>query len=194
MISMGLNTIIATVEQLLLACNLSSESVTWLVANDGWRIMMMLGTLPALLTFFFRMCVPESHKWEEGRDKGHTSGWRTEDLLGVLVGVSGPALIIYVWAGDHSGWMRGLATPIGLIIATVGFSYPVVRYLQRQFGEAGSESTSEQGSALVCARCLVACSWGLLERVALLELGARLSLRCRGQESWRLEWQLRNRI
>ncbi len=112
-ISMGLNTIIASVEQLLLACNLSTQTVTWLVANDGWRIMMMLGTLPALLTFFFRMCVPESHKWEEGKSKGHTSGWRTEDLLGVLVGVCGPALIIYIWAGDHSNVARAFATPLG---------------------------------------------------------------------------------
>ena len=59
-----------------------------------------LGTLPALLTFFFRIFVPESHKWEEEQGKGSTSHWATVDLLGVLIGALGPGLIVYVWADE----------------------------------------------------------------------------------------------
>ena len=140
MISMGLNTVIATVENVLVSSGVATDTVAKLVSNDGWRIMMMMGTLPAVLTFFFRIFVPESHKWEEGKSKGHTAGWRTEDLLGVVIGCLGPALIIYVWTGLHSNWERALGTPIGLAIATVGFSYPVVRYLQRQLAEEGAGS------------------------------------------------------
>jgi MFS transporter, SHS family, sialic acid transporter len=42
---------------------LSQETVDKLTANSGWRLLMMLGALPALLTFFIRIFVPESEKW-----------------------------------------------------------------------------------------------------------------------------------
>lgn len=42
---------------------LSQVWVDKLTANDGWRLLMMLGALPALLTFFIRLFVPESEKW-----------------------------------------------------------------------------------------------------------------------------------
>ena len=45
-ISMGLNTVIATVESVLLDVGFGTETVAKLVSNDGWRIMMMMGTLP----------------------------------------------------------------------------------------------------------------------------------------------------
>ncbi len=44
---------------------------------------------PTLLTFFIRLFVPESHKWEQERGEGNTSNWATIDLLGVLVGSLG---------------------------------------------------------------------------------------------------------
>lgn len=43
---------------------LSQVWVDKLTANDGWRLLMMLGALPALLTFFLRLFVPESEKWQ----------------------------------------------------------------------------------------------------------------------------------
>ena len=39
--------------------------------------MMIVGAIPALLMFFIMRLVPESHKWEEERDKGATSHWAT---------------------------------------------------------------------------------------------------------------------
>ncbi len=139
-ISMGLNSILETCKDVLLGAGLSSATVDMLVANNGWRLMMMLGTLPALLTFFFRIFVPESHKWEDAKRQGHMSGWRTFDLLGVVLGCLGPALIIYVWMPAHEIWERALVTPVGLVIATIGFSFPVVRYLQRQLVNEGASS------------------------------------------------------
>ena len=49
-------------------------------------VKAMLGALPALLTFFIRIFVPESQRWENERDKGVTSHWAKIDLLGVLIG------------------------------------------------------------------------------------------------------------
>lgn len=44
---------------------LSEETVTWLLGSDGsgWRLLMFVGALPALLTFFVRIFVPESERW-----------------------------------------------------------------------------------------------------------------------------------
>lgn len=125
----------------LAALGLSESTIDWLTRNEGWRILMMSGTLPALLTFFIRLFVPESERWEEEKNKGAASNWATRDLLGVLIGACGPALIVFLWASDELFGLganrqlalavRILGTILGLVIATVGYSYPVVRYLQR---------------------------------------------------------------
>ena len=142
--SMGLTSVLTSFHELLLNIGLSESTSDMLVANKGWRLMMMIGTLPALLTFFFRIFVPESKRWEAERKRGHTSGWRTLDLIGVLIGCFGPAVLIAVWTYDVSQWSttsmligRGLGTLIGLTIATVGFTYPVWRYIDRSMAEEG---------------------------------------------------------
>ncbi len=67
--SMGLNSVLDTLADLLLSIGLDQSQVDSLVANRGWRLMMMIGTLPALLTFFFRIFVPESHRWKRNNNK-----------------------------------------------------------------------------------------------------------------------------
>ncbi len=99
--------------------------------------MMILGIVPALLTFFIRLFVPESEKWQHEQQQGSTSNWQTRDLVGVLVGGLGPALMVYLYAWDktgsieHTTTLRFIATGLGLLLAIVGYTYPVVRYLQR---------------------------------------------------------------
>ena len=130
----------------LAAAGAAPDTITWLSANQGWRLMMVLGTLPALLTFFIRLFVPESERWEEERKRGATSAWASHDLIGVLVGAAGPALIVYLWAWDGPAWLphtlpiRLAGSALGLGVATVGYTYPVVRYLQRHAGGAGGAS------------------------------------------------------
>jgi MFS transporter, SHS family, sialic acid transporter len=122
----------------------SSDTIAWLTAYKGWRLMMMLGTTPAALTFLIRLFVPESHKWEEEHKTGSTSHWVTADLFGVLIGALGPALIIAVWAYDFTGLFGRIAlTLVGLAIAVVGYTYPVVRYLQRSLVASGSLDQTE---------------------------------------------------
>jgi MFS family permease len=106
--------------------------------HPSWRFIMILGSAPALLTFFIRLFVPESHRWEEQKRRGATTGWAARDLLGVAAGVFGPGLIVCLWAFDLPDWVpsplgvRLAGTVVGLAIAIVGYTYPVVRYLQRQ--------------------------------------------------------------
>lgn len=183
-LSMGLTTVLTSFHDLLLDFGLSQATVDMLVANKGWRLMMMMGTLPALLTFFFRIFVPESKRWEEEQDRGHTSGWRTLDLAGVLIGCVGPAVLIAVWTYDVSDWStssaiigRGLGTLLGLAIATTGFTYPVWRYIDRSMAEEGQAVSSQLSKRKTLGRMFLgAC----LSAVALLGTW--------GTTQWAVSW------
>jgi MFS family permease len=132
LVGLGLAAVLSRLGGWLAATGLPQDWVDTLVANSGWRLMMIMGTLPALLTFFIRLFVPESEKWKEEQGSGKTSSWATRDLLGVLIGALGPALIVYLWAWPNPTTFRILGTVFGLALATVGYTYPVVRYLVRQ--------------------------------------------------------------
>jgi MFS family permease len=124
---------------------------------SGWRLLMLFGALPALLTFFIRLVVPESERWTAERDKGAISNWKTRDMLAVLVGAIGPLFIIYLWAADMSGILQraGFAAPgqtamlvrvvgsiLGLVIALIGYTYPVIRFLNRTDVSEGRHHTA----------------------------------------------------
>lgn len=113
---------------------------------------MIAGALPALLIFFIRLFVPESHKWEAQRDAGGASHWATRDLIGVLVGALGAGLVIFLWSptfealvrvtpADGEAFIPDLArigrligTLLGPVVALLGYMYPVVQYLRRAEG------------------------------------------------------------
>jgi sugar phosphate permease len=50
----------------------SEVGVTKLIAADqsGWRLLMFVGATPALLTFFVRIFVPESTRWQQAAKSG----------------------------------------------------------------------------------------------------------------------------
>lgn len=149
----------------LAGAGFGAETIAWLVSHKGWRLMMMLGTTPALLTFLIRMFVPESHKWEEEQTKGTTSHWATTDLYGVLVGTLGPTLIIMVWAYEFTNLAGKLAlTLLGLVIAGFGFTYPVIQFLKRSLAESSPDGGKAQTRQIVRLMFLAA----LLSGVALL--------------------------
>ena len=174
-IGIGLTSMLAQCEASLSGLGLPETTVKMLVANKGWRLMMMLGTLPAALTFFFRMFVPESGKWEKERGRGGTSNWVTSDLLGVLVGAIGPGLIVWVWADDRipAQW-RIAGTLLGLLIATAGYIFPVLRFLQRTY--AGVSQDRNQTGQTIRRMLLGAC----LSGVALIGTW--------GSTQWSMSW------
>lgn len=169
---LGLNSVVKSLESFLISLSLSTETVDWLTRYDGWRILMLMGAVPALLTFFIRLFVPESEKWQEEHKRGTTSHWKTYDLLGVLIGSLGPALMIAVWLppkvygleiGNHVSaemWtaVRVIGSILGIVIATVGYTWPVVKYVRRS-------EASGRTQAPVIRRMLLAAS---LSGVALL--------------------------
>ena len=145
-----------TIKAWLLALGIPANEVTRLVSNDAWRLLMIMGVAPALLTFFFRLFVPESEKWEKEQKSGGTSNWASRDLLGVLIGALGPTLIVYVFANKFSWGVRLGCSIVGVIIATVGYLYPVMQYLKRVNLAAGSASTQNRTAVrrMMLAACL----------------------------------------
>jgi MFS family permease len=115
----------------LLWIGLPEPWVASLTAASGWRLFLMLGAAPALLTFLIQLFVPESGRWLHEKARGATSHWDTRDLLGVVVGAAGACGIIVLWAVDFSLTLRLIGTVLGLAIAALGCLYPLVRYLQR---------------------------------------------------------------
>ncbi len=184
-ISLVLVSFINGVGNLLLDVGVSQRIVDSLLHGDGWRLMMIIGAVPALLVFFIRLFVPESHKWEAERDKGATSHWATRDLLGVLIGAIGAATVVVLWSPvfprlvaansatgelpDAAKVLRGVVSVVGLVLALVGFIYPVVRYLGRA-EKAGALDEGDRGRCvwrLLFGACLAGVAllgtWGSLQ-------------------------------
>ena len=40
------------------------------ITTTSWRMVVLIGAAPALLTFFIRLFVPESHRWEQAASTG----------------------------------------------------------------------------------------------------------------------------
>jgi hypothetical protein len=161
-----------------------------LVEGDGWRLLMMAGAFPALLIFFIRLFVPESHKWEAERDKGGTSHWATRDLVGVLIGAGGAMAVIFVWSpllrevapgvADNAAarmGVRAVVTGAGLVVALLGYIYPVVRYLGRAeaVGDLPPTSRSKYVGRMLLGACLSGVAllgtWGSLQWAANWAIG-----------------------
>lgn len=102
-----------------------------------WRLLMLCGALPALLTFFIRLFVPESESWQRERDEGRTSAWATQDLLAVLLGVLLCGGLLVLWQATDSLEatlslsIRLPAVAMTLILVAGCYLYPIQGYLRR---------------------------------------------------------------
>src|SRR5262245_1227259 len=85
---------------------MSQATIDRLLHGEGWRLLMIAGAIPALLTLFVVYFVPESKKWKAERDAGGTSHWATRDLLGVLLGTTAAAVVILLWSPACEQWIR----------------------------------------------------------------------------------------
>jgi MFS transporter, SHS family, sialic acid transporter len=144
-LSLGLAGFLGSVESGLLTVGLSKEWVNSLLSNNGWRLLMMSGAVPAALVFFIQLFVGESEKWEEEKAKGSTDHWATKDLLGVVGGCIAALTVVWVWsplAPKMNTVLALLITVVGLAVTLVGYLFPVWQYLARA-GAAGSTHTQK---------------------------------------------------
>jgi MFS family permease len=93
---------------------LPQSSVDYLLRNGGWRLLFLLGAIPAVLTFFIRIFVPESEKWQKAVKTApkpqlreiFAPGVRRHAFLGlglaglVLLGTWGSVQWIPAWASQ----------------------------------------------------------------------------------------------
>jgi MFS family permease len=130
---LGLGALQEEIRSVLVDLGLSQDWVNELVR---WRLLMILGALPALLSLFIQFFVPESERWQREQQSGATSNWAARDLSGVAIGIGGALFIIYLWAEEFGMGVRMAGTILGLAIVTAGFTFPVIRYLQRSQGQS----------------------------------------------------------
>jgi MFS family permease len=108
-----------------------------LTAKGNWRLLMLVGAVPAVLTLFIRLLVPESEKWRREKEAGAASHWSGTDLLAVLVGAAVASAIIVVWAGDFGYPLRVATTVPGLVVVGACYLFPARQYLVRSGLPAG---------------------------------------------------------
>lgn len=169
LVSLAMTPMIKTLGNLLLSTGLSADFVDKLTQNSGWRMLMLVGAFPALLTFFIRLFVPESKKWEDAQIKGVPSNWAARDLWGVVIGCVGPLGMVVVYAKGYPLAVQLVAISIGLAAAFVGYTYPVRKYL----GRSEDTSTSSVASPEIMRRMYVGAllagvalvgTWGAIQR------------------------------
>src|SRR5690606_3705657 len=68
LVSLGLNNVITGVGGFL-DLVLPTAAVEALLANGAWRMLFLLGAVPAFMTLFIRLFVPESERWHEAVKK-----------------------------------------------------------------------------------------------------------------------------
>jgi MFS family permease len=163
-VSLGLSSVVGSLESLLGTLGLPQTWIASLTAHGGWRLLMLTGAVPALLTFFIRLFVPESERWLEEHAKGTTSHWAARDLVGVLVGACGPLGIVWLWAGEFPLPVRIVGTIVGFGVAVAGYLFPVTMFLKRigtgPVGSPGSRAAAGSSGRPIARMLLGACLSG----------------------------------
>ena len=121
-----------------------------LTSIGNWRLLMLVGTFPAILTLFIRLFVPESSKWEQENKRGHSSNWASRDLVVVLLGSAAALGIVYIWQNEYPFAVRIALTLLGLLFATACYLFPAWQYLKR------SAVTKEIRTDTICKMLLAA--------------------------------------
>src|SRR5262249_11350925 len=80
LIALGLNRVKGDLPGVLTSAGLPEAWADALTANGNWRLLMLVGAVPALLTLFIRLFVPESEKWMKEKESGAASHWAERDL------------------------------------------------------------------------------------------------------------------
>ncbi len=130
-VALSLNRVGAGIGEWLTSVGLSGEVVAYFTRNGNWRLLMAVGALPAVLTLFIRLFVPESEKWTSEKKAGAVNHWRSADLLAVLLGAGVGAGVLTLWVVPLDLWLRIVGTLVGVGVITVCYLFPTRQYLVR---------------------------------------------------------------
>ena len=131
-IAFGLNRFGGALPGYLTSAGLPDDLAATLTANGNWRLLMLVGAVPALLTLFIRLFVPESERWQREKASGAAAFWSTRDLIGVLVGAAAAIGVVGLWAvKDLPLEARVGGSVVGFVVVVLGYLYPAWGYLTR---------------------------------------------------------------
>jgi MFS family permease len=130
-VALGLNRVGAGIGEWLTSVGIGADAVSYCTRNGNWRLLMAVGALPAVLTLFIRLFVPESEKWASEQKAGAVSHWRTVDLLAVLIGAAIGAGVLTLWVVPLDLWVRIAGTLVGVVGITGCYLFPSRQYLVR---------------------------------------------------------------
>jgi MFS family permease len=131
-IKLGLNRVGEDVPVWLTTVGVPQDVAAKLTSHGDWRLLMLMGALPALLTLLIRLFVPESEKWEKEKESGAASHWSSRDLLGVLIGAAAAIGIIAVWSTPGMSLLARVSiSVVALAVVIVGYLTPARGYLSR---------------------------------------------------------------
>ncbi|MBY0232643.1 MAG: MFS transporter [Gemmataceae bacterium] len=97
----------------------------------SWRLLMVCGALPAVLTLLIRLWVPESESWKKEQERGATSSWQSVDLLAVLAGVGVCFALLAAWQLEMPVASRIVLTATAIAVVGGCYLYPILRYMDR---------------------------------------------------------------
>jgi MFS family permease len=141
LIGLGLVHVIDGLTGALRSIHLPEPWIEYLISADksGWRLLMVLGAAPALLTFFIRIFVPESERWKSAARSSprvrvadiFQPGLARHTVLGIalgaiaLLGTWGSVQWLSAWADKLSNKLPGarawaqVYSSSGAVIGTV---------------------------------------------------------------------------
>lgn len=138
------------------------------VTKDSWRWVMMVGAAPALLTFFIRLFVPESERWQESVKKSgkakpvreiFSGGLVKPTLLAIafasvaLIGTWGSIQWLPLWADQMAGADAPRAKAYTQLLSAIGavVGCLIGPWIGHVLGRRPAYFTLCLGSLLVCA-------------------------------------------
>jgi MFS family permease len=162
-VNLAMNRSLPELKGFLESVGVSTEMATSLTGNSGWRLLMLLGALPALLTIFIQFCVPESDRWREERNRGTASNWSVRDLFVVVAGMLAAGGLVAVWVPRiELGWWLRIVLSLPLLVAvTVCYIFPAYQFLRRSSGTTSTETAPAVNYAPLKKMLLGACLSGV---------------------------------
>ncbi len=132
LISLGLNRAGGHLPGWLESVGVPADWAERLTAFGNWRLLMLSGAIPALLTLFIRLFVPESEKWTKEKASGKTSGWSGKDLLVVIGGAAIASGIVWTWASNTLPLVLQISVTLVFGAGTAAcYLFPATQFLAR---------------------------------------------------------------
>ena len=127
-LALALNRVAPELPGVLASVGLPHRFTDFLTAHGNWRLLMLLGTAPAVLTLLIRLAVPESPRWLATKSGYAPAPGR--DLLAILAGAVVAVAVVALWFWEVPLIARVPLTLLGLATVTLCYLAPARRALR----------------------------------------------------------------